>query len=338
MRRIVVTRWAIAAQSTLRGWPSGCRRRTIDGRTTLSLPEYRVLLSLPAILLTVTMTPPAAPASEGGPPACCRPGGARAAAILAAMSPDASDDAAPAATVDLDPAVTAILDALDAQTLAMRTFASRVRMDSYDDLADETERRFGRVVLQIEPSTDGGRANRIAAVVFERTIEPSGRARERLEHYVYRDGVLSDYDHEAKRLTRRRLVAEGDDHDPLRLGEGPVPIPIAQRKADIVAAFDVSVGPAIPARILSDAADVRGLHLVPKPGTRMAEDGRIAAIDLWVRGDAAEPVAVEIHEPDGDRTALRFLKPTMNQSLGDDDQRRLVPPAVDPGTWRIEES
>jgi hypothetical protein len=285
------------------------------------------------MLLAAALTPPAAdpePAT-GGTPACCRPGAARASAILAAAGSADAD-------ADLDPTVVAILDALDAQTVAMRTFASTVRMDSYDDLADETERRFGRVVLQIEPSDDGGRLNRIAAVVFERTISPSGRARERLEHYVYRDGVLSDYDHEAKRLTRRRLVDDGDDRDPLRLGEGPVPIPIAQRKADILAAFDATVGPAIPARVLSDAADVRGLHLVPKAGTRMAEDGRIAAIDLWVRGDAAEPVAVEIHDADGDRTALRFLKPTLNTPLGDDDLRWLVPPAVDPATWRIEES
>jgi hypothetical protein len=303
------------------------------------LPSLPVLLLFPTLLAAIN--PPAgdsAPAADvESVPVCCRPGGARAAAILAAaQSSDQSSDHS--SDRDLDPAAVAILDALDAQTVAMRTFASSVRMDSYDDLADETERRFGRVVLQINPSEGDMRPNRIAAVVFERTISPSGRARERLEHYVYRDGVLSDYDHEAKRLARRRLVEDGDDRDPLRLGEGPVPIPIAQRKADILAAFDVTVGPAIPARVLADAEDVRGLHLVPRPGTRMAEDGRIAAIDLWVRGDAAEPVAVEIHDADGDRTALRFLKPILNTPLGDDDLRWLVPPAVDPATWRIEES
>lgn len=287
-------------------------------------------LPSPALLvLLAALAPPASDPPSGEGPACCRPASPRAAAILAA-----AQDATPA----LDPETTAILDALDAQTLAMRTFVSRVRMDAYDDLADETERRFGRVVLRIEPSEDGTRSDRIAAVVFERTIEPNGRARERLEHYVYRDGVLSDYDHEAKRLARRRLVEAGDDRDPLRLGEGPVPIPIAQRKADIVGAFDVTPGPAVPSRILKEADGVRGLHLVPKAGTRLAEDGRIAAIDLWVRGDEVEPVAVEIHERDGDRTALRFLQPTLNQPLGDDDTRWLVPPVVDPTTWRIEES
>ena len=59
-------------------------------------------------------------------------------------------------------------------------------------------------------------------------MDVDGRVRE-LEHYVYANGVLSDYDHEAK-LTRRQLVQDGELRDPLRLGEGPIPIPIGQRR------------------------------------------------------------------------------------------------------------
>lgn len=301
--------------------------------------EPRVLSSIAALIIAAALTPPGdgAASDESSVPACCRTGDARAAAILAAAG-----DAVPVATgsSDLDPGldegVVATLDAIDAQTLALRDFASRVRMDSYDELADETERRFGRVYLRM-PTADGS-SGRAAAVVFERTIEPSGRARERLEHFVFADGVLSDYDHEAKRLVRRRLVEAGEDRDPLRLGQGPVPIPIAQRKADILAAFDVTAGPAIPERLLKDATDLRALHLVPKPGTSMAEDGRIASIDLWVRGADATPVAVEIHDADGDRTALRFLEPQLNAGLDETAARWLVPPPVDESLWRIEES
>ena len=42
-----------------------------------------------------------------------------------------------------------LLDAIDAQTLGLRDFVSRVRMDTYDDLADETEKRFGRVFMGV---------------------------------------------------------------------------------------------------------------------------------------------------------------------------------------------
>lgn len=287
--------------------------------------------SVHAILVLIpVLAAGAEPPADEPVPACCRPGDARAAAILAAATQAAEADA------DLEPGVLAVLDAIDRQTLSLRDFASTVRMDSYDDLADETERRFGRVYLRM-PGTDG-KPPRAAAVVFERTIEPSGRARERLEHFVLADGILNDYDHEAKRLVRRRLVEDGDDRDPLRLGEGPVPIPIAQRKADILAAFEVSAAPSVPDRLLREKSGVRGLHLVPKAGTRMAEENRIESIDLWVQGEAATPVAVEIRERDGDRVAVRFMKPRLNVGLDEDAARWLVPPPVDPSTWRIEES
>ena len=133
-------------------------------------------------------------------------------------------------------------------------------------------------------------------------------------------------------------MEDGDDRDPLRLGEGPVPIPIAQRKADILAAFEVSAAPSVPDRLLREKSGVRGLHLVPKAGTRMAEENRIESIDLWVQGEAATPVAVEIRERDGDRVAVRFMKPRLNVGLDEDAARWLVPPPVDPSTWRIEES
>lgn len=297
--------------------------------------------NLPTLLLALATTtspsPPADPPGEptGTDPPGCPTSSGRAAAILA-VAGDPGPESPPAA--EIAPEVAAVLDAIDAQTLALREFQSPVRMDSYDDLADETERRFGRVLLRM-PSPDDPDGGRIAAVVFERTVGPSGRSRERLEHYIYRDGVLSDYDHGAKRLVRRRLVADGDRRDPLRLGEGPVPIPIAQRKADILKSFVVTVAPPVPARVLpaAQAEGVRGIHLVPRPGTRLEEDGDITSIDLWVRGEIATPVAVEIHERSGDRTAVRFLRPVLNDGLGEDAERWLVPPPVDPTVWRIEE-
>ena len=253
---------------------------------------------------------------------------------------------------DEDPETRRLLEAIDAQTLGLRDFASRVRMDTYDDLADETEKRFGRVYMVMPPlaaeatpnaapSAEGEveaqvRKHRRAAIVFERSIEPSGRARERLEHFVLDDGVLSDYDHEAKRLVRRRVVEPGDRRDPLRLGDGPVPLPIGQRSEDIVRHFDVTLAAAVPTRIAKSAEDVVGLHLVPKPGTEMAENRKIASIDLWLVGEDHLPFAVELRERDGDRTTVRFFDPVLNAGIDATARRWLEAPEVDPKVWRIE--
>ena len=154
---------------------------------------------------------------------------------------------------------------------------------------------------------------------------------------MYRDGVLSDYDHEGKRLVRRRIVEPGDRRDPLRLGEGPIPIPIGQRKSDILGSFDVSLADAVPERLARKRDGVVGVRLVPKDGTRMAEDEDMASIDYWVRSDDGEPVAIEVIEKDRDRVAIRFFESNFNKEFGEEAQRWLVAPEVDPNTWRIED-
>ncbi len=273
--------------------------------------------------------------SESLPP-CCTPAESPLAVRIAAGAVSSGPEQADPPS---DPAVMTLLDAIDAQSASLEDFSSRVRMDSYDDLADETEKRFGRVYLVMPPpaETDSEKTqHRRAAIVFERSIEPSGRARERLEHFVLVDGVLSDYDHEAKRLVRRRVVDPGARRDPLRLGEGPIPLPIGQRKEDILKYFDVTTAPPIPPRVLKDAEGVVGLHLVPRPGTEMADARKIIGIDLWVRKGTHLPVAVEIHERDGDRTSVRFFDPSINAGVDEEGRRWLNAPDVDPKAWRIE--
>ena len=259
-------------------------------------------------------------------PACCRPADGRAGLVVAAAPPDE----APARTE-----VDRVLDLVERQSAGLKSYRGRVSMENYDDLADESERRFGRVWL-VAPA-NGDASARQAAVVFDRIVESGGRVRERLEHWVYRDGVLSDYDHEAKRLVRRRIAEPGDRRDPLRLGEGPIPIPIGQRKADIVANFDATRAASIPTRITKASDGVVGVRLVPKATTPLAKDGDIDRIDYWIRSSDGEPVAVEMLEKDGDRITIRFLESAFNEPVDDEGRRWLDAPDVDPESWRIED-
>ena len=243
-----------------------------------------------------------------------------------------ADPPAEAAAADDD--VTRILDDVDAQSAPLRDFSAGLRLDSLDGLSEETEQRFGRVFYttdQAEPVPV-----RRAAVVLERSMDVDGRVRERLEHYVYANGVLSDYDHEARKLTRRQLVQDGELRDPLRLGEGPIPIPIGQRKADILKSFTVHPAPDPPAGLVKDPSTVEGLHLVPRPGTLLAEKDRLTFIDLWIDRKTKVPVAVAMQEADGDRISARFFKPRLNAGIDEADQTWLDAPEVDPRVWRID--
>ena len=288
------------------------------------------LSSLITILMLAVADPPGSPvgSTEESAPACCESGANRTQALLASLHQEQVVTAR-------DPEVERILDLVDKQSLRLENYRGRISMETYDDLADETERRFGRVWL-VAP-VRGNPATRQAAVVFDRLVESSGRIREKTEHWVYRDGILSDYDHEAKRLVRRRIVEAGDRRDPLRLGEGPIPIPIGQRKSDIMAAFEVSLAGPVPERLARKPEGVVGLRLVPKPGTKMEKDGDMTMIDYWIRSTDGEPVAIEVLEKDRDRVAIRFLESAFNADLDDDAQRWLIAPEVDPATWRIQD-
>lgn len=279
--------------------------------------------TLMTTLMLAATEPPEEPA-----PTCCSPASSRAEAILGSGMQDQAESTR-SAEVDR------ILDLIDAQSAGLKTYQGRVSMENYDDLADESERRFGRVWL-MSPA-DGAPVDRQAAVVFDRLVESSGRIRERTEHWVYREGILSDYDHEAKRLVRRRIVDAGQKRDPLRLGEGPIPIPIGQRKSDILASFGVETAAAVPERLARNADGVVGLRLVPKPGTKLAETGDMVTIDYWVRSTDGEPVAIEVIEKDRDRVAIRFFESTFNAAFDDEARKWLETPDVDASTWRIED-
>ena len=145
-------------------------------------PESRVLHVIPVFILALgcgLVAPILEPPAEGSIPACCQPTVGRTDVILAAVQEKTplvvSTPAAPVTPVAqaIPAEAIPVLDAIEAQSISLREFASRIRMDNYDDLADETERRFGRVWLA--SSKAGDASDRIAAVVFERTVESGCR-------------------------------------------------------------------------------------------------------------------------------------------------------------------
>lgn len=69
-----------------------------------------------------------------------------------------------------------------------------------------------------------------------------GRFDEKTEQKFIFDGVwLAELNPGEKRFSRRELVPPGESFDPLRIGEGPLPIPIGQKKDDILTRFAVEL-------------------------------------------------------------------------------------------------
>jgi len=249
----------------------------------------------------------------------------------AVPAPAAPPSAAPASSAAPAGDVDALLASVERVAATLRDFRAAVSVETTDDITGDTERRLGKVILSQD---EGVPTSRRFAVILEKFIDGTGRMDERPVRYLYADGWLTEADFRERTLIRRQLARPGEPYDPLKPGEGPVPLPIGQRAADVRARFEPSVsGAAPPAALAATGAAVTGLRLVPRPG--MADRDLLEAI-VWYDAATFVPRAVDAKRRNG-RTIVVLREPVVNAGL-DDGQRALLSLAAgETAGWRIDE-
>lgn len=227
--------------------------------------------------------------------------------------------------------VDALLTAVERTSDSLRDFRANITLETTDDVTGDTERRLGQVVFVQD---EGKPSTRRFAVVFEKFIDGSGRMDERPVRYIYADGWLTEADFKQRTLVRRQLARAGEQYDPLKPGEGPVPLPIGQRRADVLARFDASLATAPnSALLLKSARPIVGVRLKPKPG--MADRDLMEA-SVWYDAESLVPVGVEAQRKSG-KTVVSLRGATMNGGI-DDAQRALLSLGSEvTNGWRVDE-
>ena len=279
-----------------------CSACATDAQSAAETPKSPVTPVLP-----VPSVPPSAPAAPAPAPALAT---------------------APAARfADAD----ALLTAVERTSDSLRDFRANITLETTDDVTGDTERRLGQLVFVQE---EGKPATRRFAVVFEKFIDGSGRMDERPVRYIYADGWLTEADFKQRTLVRRQLARAGEQYDPLKPGEGPVPLPIGQRRADVLARFDASLATAPDSTLLlKSARPMVGVRLKPKPG--MADRDLVEA-SVWYDAQSLVPVGVEAQRKSG-RTVVSLRDATMNGGI-DAAQQALLSLAEKVTTgWRVDE-
>ena len=260
--------------------------------------------------------PPSAPATPGAPTT------SPSTPLIPALAP-----AQAAQFADAD----ALLTAVERTADSLRDFRANITLETTDDVTGDTERRLGQLVFVQE---EGKPATRRFAVVFEKFIDGSGRMDERPVRYIYADGWLTEADFKQRTLVRRQLARAGEQYDPLKPGEGPVPLPIGQRRADVLARFDASLATAPDATLLlKSARPMVGVRLKPKPG--MADRDLVEA-SVWYDAQSLVPVGVEAQRKSG-RTVVSLRDATMNGGISDAQQALLSLAENVTTGWRVDE-
>ena len=287
-----------------------CSACATDAQSAAETPKSPVTPVLP-----IPSVPPSAPSAPSAPAA-------------PAPAPAPAPASAPAVRfADAD----ALLTAVERTSDSLRDFRANITLETTDDVTGDTERRLGQLVFVQE---EGKPATRRFAVVFEKFIDGSGRMDERPVRYIYADGWLTEADFKQRTLVRRQLARAGEQYDPLKPGEGPVPLPIGQRRADVLARFDASLATAPDSTLLLKSARAMvGVRLKPKPG--MADRDLVEA-SVWYDAQSLVPVGVEAQRKSG-RTVVSLRDATMNGGI-DAAQQALLSLAERVTTgWRVDE-
>ena len=227
-----------------------------------------------------------------------------------------------------DPAV-ALLDRLEAAGDDLRDFRADVTYYLWDSMLERREIRGGEIVYVVSPD-DGSR--RFAILVT--SVSVGNRRNNQNKRYVFDGSWFVEIDYDNRMFTKRQVVAPGERFDPLKLGEGPFPLPVGQRREDVLARFEASLLDGTEHEVLARflaGKPVEGLKLVPLPSTPQAKE--IAEVEIFYDAATLLPLGIVLTETNGDRKTVMLRQLERNQGI---DESKLSIEEPDPAQWQID--
>jgi len=172
-----------------------------------------------------------------------------------------------------------LLDAIEQADEGLSTIQAEVQYDRHLEIQNDRILRRGTIYYSVD-----GKNKKFAVRFTERIVDRIPRAED--ETIIFDGRWVVERREDIKQFVKREIAREGDDFDPLRLGEGPFPIPIGQKKSDILRTYSASMpecteglDPDEEADLIALLADAHQLHLVPHD----LENADLTDVRLWYR-------------------------------------------------------
>jgi len=205
----------------------------------------------------------------------------------------------------------ALLDRLETATEGLRDFRADVTFFKWDDVLQRREIRSGEIVYQQRPDDQSKRF----AILVKRLI--IGRRQDtQNKRYIFDGSWLVEIDYDNRVFIKRQIVPPGERFDPLALGEGPFPLPLGQRRDEVLARFEVSLLDGSSDKGLDAflaGKSVLGLLLVPKPSTTQARE--IDQVEIFYDAATLLPVGIHLTETNGDRKTVLLRNLRRNEGI-----------------------
>jgi hypothetical protein len=199
---------------------------------------------------------------------------------------------------------------------ALETFRATVQYTREFAIAGDSQTRRGELFFDNRSTDDHGRR---FAVLFD-TLIVGGRLEREQQLFVFDGEWLVEKVPGDRRFTKRQVAPAGTEFDPLRIGEGPFPVPIGQDPEEILTRYDAELRP--PGEGIDDDG-LRGfaekslvqMRLTPKP--HRAEIDDFVEIRLWYdpRTEAMLPRIARTENLSGDLSVVVLMLPEPNVEL-----------------------
>ena len=237
--------------------------------------------------------------------------------------PAEAPQAAVAPEKKVDGALTAdaLLTRLEKSDEKLSSIQAEVVYDKIMVIAGDRQIRAGKLFFENKADAATGEKHRRFAITFEGKRQLGVKVETKQQHYIFDGEWLIEKLVADKQIIKRQVVKPGEKFDPLKIGEGPMPIPIGQKKEDITARYDVTLVAATDG--LEDESlkeFVEGawqLKLVPKVGA----DRNFKEIRLWYReeskldGKPVLPRMARTVDSADDVSLVQLIKLKINETL-----------------------
>lgn len=238
-----------------------------------------------------------------------------------------------------------LLYALERADSDIRTFSARIQYERRLKLQGDVQIREGNLHFAaddpgIVPAGAGAgeadvRRGRTFAVVFDTLITDDVK-RVTDDRWIFDGRWLIEKDNEKKQYIKREIAPPESRLDPLRLGEGPLPIPIGQKRDEILARYKAELLEAsdgLESGFVAQVADTFQLRLVPREPERAQSE--FTEIRLWYRKGSLHPRLAHTIDRAGDESYVWLINARINDGAFDRSVIDLAEPDAGEG-WDVQ--